>query len=567
MIRHSIATKLLVSILAVATTPLLLAGYLGVSSFQRGMETEIARTLGAKADAKIWYMNQYFEEKGSHAAALALFPSIATALKSYEAAFATGGPSSAAYEAANARFETLLLRQQEAGHYYDLFLISSTGDVVFTVAREADLGTNLMTGPWRHTQLAETFRRTISRLEPTISDFGHYAPSGRPAAFVGAPVLDRGRLVGVLATQISTREIYNLASDYTGLGETGETVLAVEDNAQALLVAPTRHDPQAPLSRHIDLGSNLATPIIKGLNGESGTAVALDYRSRKVLATWRYLPRLRWGIVLKIDADEAFAPIEQLSYLALGISIIAVGLVVAAARVVSRFISKPIENLTRTAVAVSGGDLRARAEVSTHDELSILATAFNDMLARLTTAREAAGREHWLKACESELFSALRGEKPLELLARDITSSLAQLVDAQVGALFAADDDQTLCFAGGYAFRPTGDRPPAFAFGEGLVGQAAQDRACLIVDDLPDDHLDIPLGPQRLRPRNVLLIPFSYEGATLGVIELGSVAGFSTDHLSLAKSVAESIGIAVNGAQSRRQMTEFLATREIGCPA
>ena len=36
-----------------------------------------------------------------------------------------------------------------------------------------------------------------------------------------------------------------------------------------------------------------------------------DYRGQQVMAVWRYLPSLRWAMVVKIDAAEAFAPIVK----------------------------------------------------------------------------------------------------------------------------------------------------------------------------------------------------------------------------------------------------------------
>ena len=46
--------------------------------------------------------------------------------------------------------------------YYDVFLISPAGDLIYTVAKESDFATNLKTGPYRKSPLADVFRRTVA---------------------------------------------------------------------------------------------------------------------------------------------------------------------------------------------------------------------------------------------------------------------------------------------------------------------------------------------------------------------------------------------------------------------
>lgn len=49
---------------------------------------------------------------------------------------------------------------------------------------------------------------------------------------------------------------------------------------------------------------------------------------------------------------------------------------------------RPVTAVTKTARTISGGDLSRRIPVSGHDEIAVLASTFNDMLARLQTAFE-----------------------------------------------------------------------------------------------------------------------------------------------------------------------------------
>ena len=65
-------------------------------------------------------------------------------------------------------------------------------------------------------------------IEPTISDIEFYAPSKEKiSAFFAAPVKDNnGNVLGVLASQITMKDIDEIMQERSGLGKTGETVLA-----------------------------------------------------------------------------------------------------------------------------------------------------------------------------------------------------------------------------------------------------------------------------------------------------------------------------------------------------
>jgi hypothetical protein len=71
--------------------------------------------------------------------------------------------------------------------YYDLFLIALNGDVLYTVAKESDLGENLINGSLQRSPLGKCFQKAVNCV--AFEDFEPYAPSNNePAAFVGAPV-------------------------------------------------------------------------------------------------------------------------------------------------------------------------------------------------------------------------------------------------------------------------------------------------------------------------------------------------------------------------------------------
>ncbi len=57
--------------------------------------------------------------------------------------------------------------------------------------------------------------------------------------------------------------------------------------------------------------SKMPNPMRYALLGIRGGGIETDYHNHQVVAAWRYLPDLRFGMVVKKDADEAFASLQQ----------------------------------------------------------------------------------------------------------------------------------------------------------------------------------------------------------------------------------------------------------------
>lgn len=108
--------------------------------------------------------------------------------------------------------------------YYDIFFISPSGDIIYSVYKEADFATNLTSGAYADSGLGEAFRAAMT-LSPgglTFSDFAPYAPSrGAPAAFVAEPIHGfDGKLQGVLALQVPSDRVESMlvsSTDEPGL--------------------------------------------------------------------------------------------------------------------------------------------------------------------------------------------------------------------------------------------------------------------------------------------------------------------------------------------------------------
>jgi len=308
----------------------------------------------------------------------------------------------------NEYFRTLL----ESVGYYDLLLTDTAGNVVFSIKHEADLGSNLNTGAYRDTALAVAHREAIALLDMQITQAQPYAPStGKSAIFIVAPMFKAGKVIGTLALQIDLDKLTAVTGDTTGLGKTGETVLAQLEGGEALYVGALRHVPDAAFRYRVPL-DKVAKPMQLALAGEHDKGITRDYAGVEMVGAWRYLPALRWGMVVKVDTSEAFAPLyrlQKLSLFALGFLLLGAGMV---ALLFGRTLVAPIRQLLIATQRIAGGDLNHRAPLAGCDEFQQLAVSFNTMTEQLQ-------------------FHYGDLERQIELRTADIQLAMDQLNDAQ----------------------------------------------------------------------------------------------------------------------------------------
>lgn len=384
-----IGAKLLIWFLLVALLPLLIAGSWAVRHAAHSLEEGVTANLVSTLHAKVRRVDLYFAEARQNIETLAHNPSVVTAMQQYEVAYRKSGVKSNEYAMLDRVMDPFLKYYQtyyeDQERFYDLFLISPKGDVVYTVKRESDFGTNLLTGEYRDTELAKAFRTAAKAHVTEISDFRQYDPSREAAGFIATPIFADGRLIGVVALQISMREINLLARDYAGLGATGETVFRSREGDNSIFVTPLRHDPDAAFKQDPSFGSIDALPCQQSLRGQSGSGISMDYRNKEVLAAWCYLPEVRWGLVVKQDANEAFASARGLRNSFLVFAIATTLVVAFVALLVSRSISRPIGRLKDSVDRIAGGHFQERVQITSTDEIGQLGIEFNRMTERLET--------------------------------------------------------------------------------------------------------------------------------------------------------------------------------------
>jgi methyl-accepting chemotaxis protein len=171
-----------------------------------------------------------------------------------------------------------------------------------------------------------------------LSEFGEYLPSyNDQAAFLGTPIFDGGKKIGVLLVQVPIDKINSVMTHEgkwkeRGLGDSGETYLVSAADGTSRSIARGAVENLAAYTKSVkDSGfaQGLANAVgAKGTNiglvpiktqatqdvfekGASGFGVYPNYAKRPVLGSYAPLSvlGLRWAIIAESQVTEAFAPV------------------------------------------------------------------------------------------------------------------------------------------------------------------------------------------------------------------------------------------------------------------
>jgi len=316
-----------------------------------------------------------------------------------------------AYSAQHAIYHPLLRAAATSFGFFDFMLANpKSGRVVYGVDKEVDLGASLRSGSFRQSNLAAAVARcgaTPDRSAVCLEDFAPYAPSGgAPIAFMTAPVIDQGVVIGVLIAQLSIEEIDNVVTGdrrwrQDGFGATGEAYLVGSDHfvrsgPRAFYETPDVYFAElkggGASDEEIDAIRRYGTPVLHqrimteaakaALAGTEGTGEIVGYRGIPTLASWGPLaiPGIKWALIAKVDTSEAFAPIYKLQRDLMIVGGLAFLVVIVTGAWLSRSLLGPLRELTAGVRRFAAGDITAHVPVRTADEIGQLCAAFNGMI-------------------------------------------------------------------------------------------------------------------------------------------------------------------------------------------
>jgi methyl-accepting chemotaxis protein len=341
-----------------------------------------------------------------------------------------------AWSKAHAQHHPWLKQLVDLRGYYDVFLISAKGDVVYTTFKEEDFATNLLNGPWKNDNIADLFRAIAAnpKVGAQYVDFKPYAPSSNiPAAFIGAPLMGHdGGFKGVLMFQMPVERINKVMQTAAGMGNSGETYIV---GADMLMRSDSRFAKESTI-----LKTKVDTQTVKAaLSGEHGVKGIPDYRGTPVLSAYGPLEFLgtKWAIIAEIDDAEVHEPVAEMRNFMLMIGLVLAAAFAGLGILAARSIVKPIDAMTDVMNRLKSGERTVDVPYTTNtDEIGVMAQAVDVFkqnlieVERMTAEQERLKKESEEKQRQLILDMADNFEKSVMGIVTSVSGSATELHSA-----------------------------------------------------------------------------------------------------------------------------------------
>jgi PAS domain S-box-containing protein len=264
--------------------------------------------------------------------------------------------------------------------YYDVFLITPEGDVIYTVFKELDYATNVLNGEWKDSDLGAAFKAAISKPsgDVTFFDFKEYQPSNNvPASFISTRIDDdAGKPLGVLVFQMPVDKLNAIFSTTEGLGETGEVALYGSDYRMRNNSRFSKEGETTILKRtwkvdHID----------ESLEGESDYQVGPNYDNTEVMLAhapyeWK---GAKFAMITTVHSEEFFAPLMAMRNKVIISTLIALAICGFLGALVARTITRRIKGLSDAVIEISKGSNAEIPSINSKDELGDIARSLQSI--------------------------------------------------------------------------------------------------------------------------------------------------------------------------------------------
>ena len=326
--------------------------------------------------------------------------------------------TNSAYDLLHQEYHPTLRKYLQTYGFYDIFIVEpNSGHIIYSVFKELDFATSLLTGPYKDSGLGQAFKQgmQLQNADDTVLiDFAPYLPSYDAAAsFIASPIMRDGERLGILIYQMPIDGINSIMTNKqswkdTGFGDTGETYLVGSDSllrSQSRFLVEDKMGYLQAMNDSLDTktlakieatGSAIGLQKVDNassqgaLNGNSDITYLNDYRNEPVISAYTPIKvlGLSWALLSEIDQQEAFAHLEKLRNSVITTTImIAIVLIIIMGIIgafFTRIVVRPIEIFSdKVSQITSQQDLTIRLPTQGNNEFSALGTELNSMLESL----------------------------------------------------------------------------------------------------------------------------------------------------------------------------------------
>ena len=370
-----------------------------------------------------------------------------------------------AYSRAHAEYHPLLRAlMRNAGFSDMLFVDLDTSEVVYSVMKRIDVGTNVVSGPWAESGLGSVIDAlaTVAVGDTVISDTSFYSPArGQAVFFLATAVRSGSDASGAIVVELPVRALTDLATsgqdwDLLGLGETGDVYLVGADGALRTDPREWLDDPEGFLDQHLLtnadqdsieqmtlVGSAALTQTVDNsaveaaLSGETFVGKVTTYSGDNAFTASGpvRIGTQDWAVIVEQDRSEATAGLSSLLRGTLVVMAILLPVTALLGWWMARSLTRPFGELVDAAGRIAKGEPASGVGRLGNNELGDVGRQLESVAARLE-AEEAA-----LVTEEEQINAVLGAVVPTRLVerVRSGEQGIADLLDTATVISFLID--------------------------------------------------------------------------------------------------------------------------------
>ncbi len=385
---HSLARSLVLWFLLLTLLPLALVSFVSYQHANNSLTLATIDNLKNIAEKDAGFIESWFDYRAMDINVQAASEANLALLKALGAGWKESGKKLNTYVKSDdwamrieASHDGLINLTQQYDYILDVFLIDDQGNVLFSAANGADLGSNLFEGLYSASGFSNAVKASLTSGSVRFSDFERYAPSNNEVSgFIAAPLLDvLGEKVGVVVIKLNTTRIYAFLQNENSVklreylvGEQGFLRTPIEDESQVLIE-------KVDMFRGHSLGAKGGASEYVGVDGEDVIGL--------------YLPvnvlNIKWMMVSEVNLNDTLQAAEWLGKVTLGLVLATAIVVMLLALIISRQITRPIVALVAaskavTNVAAGGGSVQpvfvdAQNEIALEDKTHRMKAVLNEL--------------------------------------------------------------------------------------------------------------------------------------------------------------------------------------------
>ena len=315
--------------------------------------------------------------------------------------------------------------------------------------------------------------------------------------------------------------------------------------------------------------------------GNSGFADLIDPQGEAMFVAYEPIGMSTgWSLGLAFPQTELFQPAVQLQNSLIFFSILILIVASAILLILSRTITRPLQEITSWAKLFSQGQMNfdmdqpaSSLHINTNDEMEDLANAFNQMSSELsatmiTLEQRVADRTKAL-AIVSEVSTATSTILEVDKLLQEVVNLSKERFNLYHAHIYLLDEaGENLMLASG-AGEP-GRQMVAKGFSiplnreQSLVARAARERKGVTVNDVTQapDFLPNPLLPDT---RSELAVPLIVGDKVLGVFDVQSnqVGRFTESDINIQNTLASQVAVSIQNARTFAQAEQQKRQNEL----